>query len=48
VELFNVFNHTNLVTYTTNLSNAAYGRPSGDTNIDYQPRMAQFGFRTTF
>jgi len=47
-EVFNVFNHTNLVTYTTNLASAAYGRPSGDTNLDYQPRMAQFGFRTSF
>ena len=47
-EVFNVFNHTNLVTYTTNLSSAAFGKPSGDTNIDYQPRMAQFGFRTSF
>jgi len=47
-ELFNVFNHVNLVTYTTNQSSAAFEKPSGDTNIDYQPRMAQFGFRTTF
>jgi hypothetical protein len=48
VELFNVFNHTNLVTYTTNLANARYGLPSGDTNLAYQPRMLQVGFRATF
>jgi hypothetical protein len=47
-ECFNIFNHTNLVTYTTNKSSASFGKPAGDTNIDYQPRMAQFGFRTTF
>jgi hypothetical protein len=48
VELFNVFNHQNLATYTTNLSNAKYGQPSGDTNLAYQPRMLQVGFRATF
>jgi hypothetical protein len=48
VELFNVFNHQNLVTYTTNLANARYGLPSGDSNLAYQPRMLQVGFRTTF
>ena len=45
LELFNVFNHQNLTTYTTNLSSAKFGQPSGDTNIDYQPRMLQVGFR---
>ena len=45
VEVFNVFNHKNLNTFTTNLSSARYGEPSGDTNIDYQPRMMQFAFR---
>jgi hypothetical protein len=47
-ECYNVFNHTNLQTYTTNESSAAFGKPSGDTNISLQPRMAEFGFRTTF
>ena len=47
-EMFNVFNHRNLNTFVTNLSNARYGQPSGDTNIDYQPRMLQFGFRLTY
>ena len=48
VEMFNVLNHRNLATYTTNLSNSKYGLPSGDTNLAYQPRMLQLGFRTTF
>jgi hypothetical protein len=48
VELYNAFNHQNLVTYVTNLANARYGQPSGDSNLAYQPRMVQLGFRTTF
>ena len=48
VEMFNVFNHRNLNTFTTNLSSARYGEPSGDTNIDYQPRMMQFAFRISY
>jgi hypothetical protein len=48
VELFNVFNHRNLATYVTNLSNSKYGQPSGDTNLAYQPRMLQLGFRILF
>ena len=47
-EVFNVFNHRNLNTFVTNLSNARFGQASGDTNIDYQPRMLQFGFRLTY
>jgi len=48
IEAFNVFNHKNLATYVTNLSNANFGKPSGDTNLAYQPRMLQFGFRALF
>jgi hypothetical protein len=48
LEMFNVFNHSNLTTYTTNLTSAKYGQPSGDTNIDYQPRMLQLGFRVEY
>jgi len=48
VEVYNVFNHQNLATYTTNLSNARYGLPSGDTNLAYQPRMLQLGIRALF
>jgi hypothetical protein len=48
VEMFNVFNHKNVNAFTTNLSSARYGEPSGDTNIDYQPRMMQFAFRISY
>jgi hypothetical protein len=48
LEVFNAFNHRNLATFVTNESNARYGQPSGETNIAYQPRMAQLGFRVAF
>jgi len=47
-EVFNVFNHANYQTFTTNESSANYGKPTESLNASYQPRMAQFGFRTTF
>lgn len=48
VEVFNLFNHANYGTYTTAESNARYGTPSINTNVAYQPRMLQLGFRFTF
>ena len=48
VEVFNVFNHANYGSYTTVESNRLYGQPSSNTNVAYQPRMAQVGFRCTF
>jgi hypothetical protein len=47
-EIFNLFNHENYGAYTTAESNANYGRPSQNTNVAYQPRMLQFGFRAAF
>lgn len=47
-EVFNVFNHQNFGTYTTNESNANYGKPSFNGNVAYQPRMMQLGFRVAF
>jgi len=47
-EVFNLFNHANYGAYTTNESNANYGKPSFTDNLAYQPRMLQLGFRTTF
>ena len=47
-EVFNLFNHVNYGAYVTNESNALYGRPSFNSNINYQPRMLQLGFRTAF
>ena len=48
VEVFNVFNHANCGSYTTVESNRLYGQPSSNTNVAYQPRMAQVGFRFTY
>jgi len=48
VEAFNLFNHANYGSYVINESNANYGKPAADTNLAYQPRMLQLGFRTTF
>jgi hypothetical protein len=46
--VFNLFNHANYGSYTINESNANYGQPAANTNLAYQPRMVQLGFRTTF
>ena len=48
VEVFNIFNHANYGSYTTVESNRLYGLPSSNTNVAYQPRMAQLGFRITY
>ena len=48
VEVFNLFNHENFGSYTTLESNAAYGQPSFNANVAYQPRIVQFGFRFAF
>jgi hypothetical protein len=47
-EVFNLFNHENFGTYTTNESNANYGKPSFNGNLAYQPRMLQLGVKLTF
>ena len=47
-EVFNLFNHENFGSYTTNESNANYGKPSFNGNVAYQPRMLQLGFKLTF
>jgi len=47
-EVFNVFNRENFGAYTIVESNARYGRPVRSTNVAYQPRMIQLGFRATF
>jgi hypothetical protein len=48
IEVFNVFNHANYGSYTTVESNRLYGQPSSNTNVAYQPRMVQLGFRFAF
>ena len=48
LEVFNLFNHENFGSYTTSESNAAYGNPSFNNNVAYQPRIVQLGFRLAF
>jgi Carboxypeptidase regulatory-like domain len=48
LEVYNLFNHANYGSYTTNESNAQYGKPSFNGNVAYQPRMLQLGFRVAF
>jgi hypothetical protein len=47
-EVYNLFNHENYGSYTTQESNRNYGLPQPNPNIVYQPRMLQLGFRATF
>lgn len=48
MELFNVFDHANYGSYTTQESSASYGGPVFSNNISYQPRVLQLGFRVQF
>jgi len=48
LEAFNLFNHANYGSYVTQESNRSYGQPSFNSNIAYQPRMLQLGFRFAF
>jgi outer membrane receptor protein involved in Fe transport len=48
LEVFNLFNHANYGSYVTNESSGAYGSPSFNSNIAYQARMMQLGFRIAF
>jgi hypothetical protein len=48
IEAYNLFNHANYGSYTTNMANAAFGRPSQNTALAYQPRMMQLGVKFTF
>jgi hypothetical protein len=48
VEVFNLFNHDNYGSYTTNEASAAYGTPNRTLTVEYMPRMFQLGFRFAF
>jgi hypothetical protein len=48
IETYNLFNHANYGSYTTNLANAQYGRPAQNGALAYQPRMMQLGIKFTF
>ncbi len=48
VEVFNLTNHGNFGSYTVDESNALFGQPVFNSNIAYQPRVMQLGFRIAF
>jgi hypothetical protein len=48
LELFNVFDHANYGSYTTQESSASYGLPAFNNNVSYGPRALQLGFRVQF
>jgi hypothetical protein len=48
LEVFNLFNHENFGSYVTAESNRNYGLPVQNTNVAYQPRLMQLGFRFAF
>jgi hypothetical protein len=48
VDVFNLFNRANYGSYTLTETSASYGKPSYNSNLAYQARMVQFGFRVAF
>jgi hypothetical protein len=48
VDVFNLFNRANYGSYTLTETSALYGKPSYNSNLAYQARMVQFGFRLAF
>ncbi len=48
VDVFNLFNRANYGSYTLTETSAAYTKPSYNSNLAYQARMVQFGFRLAF
>jgi hypothetical protein len=48
LEVFNLFNRANFGSYTTNVHNANFGRPTYNSNVAYASRAAQLGFRFAF
>jgi hypothetical protein len=48
LEVFNLFNRANYGSYTTQESNATFGRPTYNANVAYQSRGMQLGFKFQF
>jgi hypothetical protein len=48
VDVFNLINRANYGSYTLSETSASYGKPSYNSNLAYQARMLQFGFRLAF
>ena len=48
LDVFNAFNIKNATGYTTNYFANTYLKPSTSTNLFYQPRQIQLGFRISY
>ena len=47
-QVYNVFNHANFGSFQTNESSRRYGQPNQSSNVAFQPRTLQIGFKATF
>jgi hypothetical protein len=47
-EVFNLLNRENFARYTTTELSSRFREPVQSLTLEYQPRMAQFGFRVTY
>ena len=48
LDVFNAFNTRNATGYSTNFFSRTYLQPSSATNLNYQPRQVQLGFRISY
>jgi hypothetical protein len=48
LEIFNLTNHANFASFVVDEANALFGTPTFNSNIAYQPRTVQLGFRLAF
>ena len=48
MDIFNALNTKNATGYTTNYFSRTSLQPSSSTNLFYQPRQIQFGFRISY
>ena len=48
LDAFNILNTKNLTSYGTNVFSKTYLQPASSTNLFYQPRQVQLGFRISY
>lgn len=48
LDAFNILNTRNVTSYGTNVFSKTYLQPASSTNLFYQPRQVQLGFRITY
>ena len=48
LDAFNVLNTRNVTNYVTNVFSRTYLQPASSTNLFYQPRQVQLGFRISY